>query len=149
MRKRKLRGLSKRRRQQGNEWLVPFVDDMACIYHGHEDSNDHSMCGPQIFCCPNAARVFLKAYPDGIPPLAVWEFMEDSTLLGWTLPKVFYFFFCDLDDLDTIFFVGVERPNIRKVLLKEVSLHQWEDVAHRISTKANKRKRRTAKFRRS
>jgi hypothetical protein len=106
------------------------------------------MCGPQIFCCPNAARVLLKAYPDGISPLAEWEFTEDTHLLGWTAPKVFYFFFCASDDRDTIFFVRVERPEIREVLLREISLHEWEDVAHRISTTANKTKRRRASRRR-
>lgn len=120
-------------KQKENEWLVPFRDGMASFYHGHDDDGDHSECGPQIFCCRNAARVLLTTYPEGIASDAEWEFTDDRNLLTWTSPNLFYFFFCDIEDRNSIFFTGVERPDIQDVLLRKVSLHDWEDVADRIS----------------
>ena len=39
-----------------NDWVVPFIGGGACFHHGHDtDPDDHSLCGPSIFCCRKAA----------------------------------------------------------------------------------------------
>lgn len=40
--------------------MVPFQDGGACIHHGHAtDPDDHSLCGPSIFCCRKAAARYV------------------------------------------------------------------------------------------
>ena len=119
-------------KQQANEWLVPFADGGACIFHGHEDRNDHSKCGPQIFCCPNAVRVLLTRYPAAIRSNAEWEFTLDTHLLTWADPLIFYFFYCHQDDSDRIYFTGVKKAELRDVLLRKVSLQEYRDVSDQI-----------------
>ena len=83
------------------EWYVPFQDGHAIIYHGHEDPEDHSLCGPQVFCCPKAAHLLLHIYPNAIPADAEWEFTDSRLLTSWMDdggPSVYYFFFCDPRD---------------------------------------------------
>ena len=44
------------------EWCVLFHDNHAIIYHGHVDPNDHSDCGPKVFCCPKAAQLLIQIH---------------------------------------------------------------------------------------
>ncbi len=85
--------------QQPDQWLVPLQDDgYACFYHGHDDTDDHSLCGPQIFCCHKAASRFLAQYPDTLPATMTFQPMSPASLLAWLSssgPQVFYFYFCD------------------------------------------------------
>ena len=47
------------------DWCVPFEDgEHACIHHGHTAPDDHSQCGPSIFCCRKAAELYIALYPD-------------------------------------------------------------------------------------
>jgi hypothetical protein len=117
------------------EWYVPFQDGHAIIYHGHEDSDDHSLCGPQVFCCPKAATLLLQAYPETVPANADWEFTEPELLVSWMGPDgpaVFYFFFCDPDDRNAVCFSGVSAPHVRDVLFKRRPLDEYLAVAERI-----------------
>lgn len=117
------------------EWVVPFTDGHAFIYHGHEDPEDHSDCGPQIFCCPKASSKYLQRFPESYMNEADWEFTPADDLIGWMGPqgpKVFYFFFCDPDDPMVLRFVGISLADIRSVLTKHLSLDNFLEVADRI-----------------
>lgn len=124
---------SSENKQGDSNWVVPIIDEQACIYHGHGDSDDHSLCGPQIFCCPNAAQVLLAIHPNGIDPDAQYYEMEGEDLLEWTAPNLFYFWFCDPDDSDSVYFTGVEKEDLPSVLLGQRSIHDWINVADRLS----------------
>ena len=117
------------------EWYVPFNDGHAIIYHGHEASDDHSECGPKIFCCPKAAHLLLQRHPDAIPATAEWKFMEGEQLASWmgeNGPTVYYLFFCDPKDLTLLRFSGVRAPVVRDVLLKRLTLDSYLENADRI-----------------
>jgi hypothetical protein len=117
------------------EWYVPFQDDRAIIYHGHEDPDDHSECGPEIFCCPKAALLLLQFDPDALPANVEWEFTSGQHLASWMDqrgPAFYYFFFCDPDDWQVLRFSGVAAPELRNVLLKRLPLDAYLDGADRI-----------------
>lgn len=118
-----------------NDWYVPFVDEHAIIYHGHEDRNDHSDCGPKIFCCPKAALLMEQYYPRAIPADAEWQFTPGEDLADWlrpTGPQIYYFFFCDPDDRQLLRFMGVRVPYIRNILLKRSPLDAYLEYADRL-----------------
>ncbi|GAA4459637.1 hypothetical protein [Novipirellula rosea] len=120
------------------EWFVPFTDGHAYIYHGHEDPQDHSDCGPHIFCCPEAGKKFLQRFPESEMNEAEWKFTSAYDLIGWMGsqgPKVFYIFFCDPDDPMALRFAGVRLGDIRKVLMKRQSLDSFLDIADCIDTR--------------
>lgn len=120
-------------KQRDDNWFVPIVDEHACIYHGHDDSDDHSLCGPQIFCCPNASRVLLEIHEAAIEAEAQWYDMKGADLLEWSGPNLFYFWFCDPNDSDSIYFTGVEKDDLPSVLLGRRSIHDWIDVSDRLT----------------
>ena len=128
-------GLLHGRTWKNMEWFVPFQDDHAIIYHGHEDSGDHSECGPQVFCCPKAAILLHQRYPDGMTSSAEWQFTDGQHLASWMRPdgpQMFYFFFCDPDDWTELRFAGVAAPEVRNVLLKRTALDTYLETAGRI-----------------
>ena len=114
-----------------NQWYVPFQNGRACIYHGHERPDDHSECGPQIFCCPNAARVLLSRHPDAVPGSCEWELTNGEHLLSWAHGElqIMYFFYCDPQNRDRIYFVGIGLDSLAAVLRREISLHTFDESA--------------------
>lgn len=117
------------------EWYVPFQDGHAIVYHGHEAADDHSRCGPQVFCCPKAAQLLLQRYPDAIPADAEWEFADAELLASWMGPRgptVYYFFFCDPRDKWVVRFSAVPGTQVRDVLFKRRALDEYLSVADRI-----------------
>lgn len=128
-------GLAHGRAWNKTEWYVPFRDSRAVIYHGHEDPDDHSDCGPKIFCCPKAATLIMQRYPDEVLADAEWQFTDGQHLASWmgqNGPKVYYFFFCDPEDSMVVCFCGISAPEVRDVLLKRLSLDQYLEKADRI-----------------
>jgi hypothetical protein len=116
-------------------WYVPFYEDHAIMYHGHEDPHDHSACGPQIFCCPRAADLLKRSYPNSFAPPLQWDFADGSLIASWMGgdgPVICYFFFCDPVDREVLRFCGVEMPEVRDVLLKRRPLDPYLDIADRI-----------------
>ena len=74
------------------------------------------MCGPQVFCCPNAARVLLSRHPGAIPVDVDWEFTDAEHLLSWydaDVLEVMYFFVCDPANRDRIHFVGLHPEDAK------------------------------------
>jgi hypothetical protein len=128
-------GLAHGRAWKTMEWFVPFQDDHAIMYHGHEDPEDHSECGPQIFCCPKAAILLRQRHPDSATTTADWEFTDGHHLASWIGPpgpRIFYFFFCDPDDWTVLRFAGVSVPELRGVLHKKSPLDTYLEIADRI-----------------
>ncbi|MGB0389422.1 MAG: hypothetical protein ACPGWR_31770 [Ardenticatenaceae bacterium] len=125
-------GHTYRNRQQAGEWLVPFRNDRACVYHGHEDSDNHDLCGPQVFCCANSAQLLADLYPSWNDPKIDWQLTPGSHLVTW-IPDagigIFYFFVCAPDDPNTLLFVGIKSSEARNVLLKRVPLDHYLDEA--------------------
>jgi len=118
-----------------SEWYVPFEDGHAIIYHGHDNPNDHSDCGPKVFCCPKAAQLLRQYYPNAIPVDAEWQFILGDDLAVWIGPdgpQIYYFFFCDPEDSQLLRFVGVAVPEVRDILLKRLSLDPYLEDADRI-----------------
>ena len=112
-----------------------FQDGHAVIYHGHEDPDDHSDCGPKVFCCPKAAQILLQRYSDDVLANAEWQFTDGGHLASWMAqdgPKIYYIFFCDPEDWNVIRFSGVAAPEARDVLLKRISLDRYLETADRI-----------------
>jgi len=117
------------------EWYVPFINGRAIIYHGHESPDDHTDCGPEIFCCPKAAYLLLQRHPEVIPAAAEWQFTDGKYLTSWMGehgPQVYYFFFCDPADRTALRFCGVREPELRDVLLKRLTLDGYLERADRI-----------------
>jgi hypothetical protein len=116
------------------EWYVPFQDGHACFYHAHGKSHDHSLCGPEIFCCPNAARVLLSRYPKAIPSPCEWDFTDAEHLLSWNNGELqrMYFFYCNPDNHDQIHFVGLPADYLTDVLRRNISLQEFNDSADTI-----------------
>jgi len=105
---------------QPGDWLVPFSpDNYAYIHHGHQDTDDHSLCGPQLFCCYKAARLIGQHYPDLFPNHTLSP-TANAHLLAWLSPAgpaIFYFYFCDPLNPDRVYFQGFALPLLRQVLL--------------------------------
>ena len=117
------------------EWYVPFHDNHAIIYHGHVDPNDHSDCGPKVFCCPKAAQLLMQIHPNAVPVDAEWKFTRGKDLAAWigpNGPQIYYFFFCDPEDSNFLRFVGVAAPEVRDILLKRFPLDPYLVNADRI-----------------
>lgn len=116
------------------EWFVPYKDGHACMYHGHTDPEDHSDCGPQVFCCQKAAALHHHRYPAGSVTNAEFAFTGGRHLASWIGPdgpRIFYFFFCDPDDWTLLRFFGIAVPELRSVLLKRTALDIYlENAAH-------------------
>lgn len=114
------------------EWYVPFVDGNAIIHHEHDEINDHSKCGPEIFCCPKAAYIFLKQFPEAAPAHTEWSFNTGKFLLSWLTdqgPKHYYFFLCNPYESAEVRFAHVALPELRDVLVKRRSLTSYIDGA--------------------
>ncbi len=119
-----------------DDWCVPFIDGSAIFYHGHTDTSDHSNCGPQLYCCEVAARMFLRILPNAAAREADWELTSGLHLAQWLGgrgPTIFYFFFCDPDDRMQLRFACVRSPEVREVLLKQRSLDFCLNHADRLT----------------
>ncbi|MDX1926109.1 MAG: hypothetical protein SFV81_06305 [Pirellulaceae bacterium] len=114
------------------EWFVPFIDNQAIMYHGHQSPDDHSDCGPEIFCCPKAAILFQQRFPESNAANADWLFKGGAFLASWMNsggPSVYYFFFCDPQYPFTVRFSPVYAPELRDVLLKRIPLDRYLENA--------------------
>jgi hypothetical protein len=107
------------------DWVVPFIGGGACIHHGHDtDPDDHSLCGPSIFCCRKAAARYLVLFPEGSEAQADWQLIDAEHLLGWVAKgvNVFYFVFCDPDRPDGLLAIGLDREVLPDILRRRVPL---------------------------
>lgn len=100
-----------RHNQQPNQWIVPLTEgDMPVIYHGHADSEDHSGCGPQLFCCGRSLALYLKFYQHHLPDDVRFQFLDGPEVFDWyqsMTPPMIYFYACDPVNQQRAYFLPV------------------------------------------
>ena len=116
------------------DWLIPTRNEHAIIKHGHSNPKDHSRCGPVLFCCSRAARIYAETYPDMPECNGDWQLIPKDTVLAWLHSGVsaYFFVFCD-EDSDDLLAVGIVGEDVGKVIAKEVPLQTFADGAERLS----------------
>lgn len=118
-----------------DDWVVPFHDGGACIHHGHDtDPDDHSLCGPAIFCCRKAAARYVVLFPEGCEASANWELTETSHLMTWVRKgvNVFYFVFCDPDRPEGLLAIGLGGEPLPDILRRRIPLDKYAAEADRL-----------------
>jgi hypothetical protein len=108
------------------DWLVPFYRQQLCIHHGHEDPDDHSACGPTIFCCLLAVEKYTQLQPDSQEAQADWELMAAKRLASLLNEQgqVMYFIFCDPIRPEGLWAIGLSGEELLAVLYKQLPLSQ-------------------------
>ena len=122
---------------KAGDWVVPFeYGEHACIHHGHTDPDDHSSCGPAIFCCEKAASLYVELFPESIEARSEWQLTEAAHIATWLDAgvNVLYFVFCDPHRQHGVLAIGLAGQHARQVLFKRVSLERYADEA-RMSAK--------------
>lgn len=103
-----------RRGQQSNQWIVPLTASMPVIYHGHTNPEDHSHCGPQLFCCARSLGLYLAFYQDHLPDDARFQFFSGAEVFDWyrsMTPPTIYFYACDPVNQQRAYFLSVSEQN--------------------------------------
>jgi hypothetical protein len=116
------------------DWLVPVHQGRVVIKHGHTDPNDHSRCGPNVFCCLRAVKVFTDAYPNSPEHASEWRLLSGKEIAGWLGGdrKSIYFTFCDPDSSTDALSIGLRDEAAKEVLEGEVDLEEFAEEASRI-----------------
>ena len=119
---------------QANQWLIPYIGENAAILHGHTNSEDHSLCGPVLFCCANSQELYLEAFPESNEAQASWELTQAEHILTWMDAgvNVLYFVFCDPVRPQGLLAGGLSGEEARQVVLKEVPIEQFAEKARRL-----------------
>lgn len=119
---------------KAGSWLVPYTGDSAVIHHGHQSPEDHSLCGPMVFCCARSRQAFVELYPESVPARASWEPTEAALILSWLDAgvNVVYFVFCDPVRPEGLLAGGLSAEEARLVLSQQVLLEQYAEQAGRI-----------------
>ncbi len=101
--------------QQPDQWVVPLTaDDMPAIYHGHTNPEDHSQCGPQLFCCGRSLGLYLALYEDHLPDDVQFQFFSGAEMFDWYRsmnPPMIYFYACDPVNQKRAYFLSVPEKN--------------------------------------
>jgi len=118
------------------DWLVPFIDNQACIQHGHGlADDDHSRCGPALFCCRKAAERYGALFPDCAEIEADWQLTTADHIARW-LDKgvpVLYFIFCDPRRPQGLWIIGLSGEPLRQTLYQQLALEAHLDHATRLA----------------
>ena len=120
---------------KADDWLVPFGDgEHACLHHGHTDPEDHSACGPTVFCCSIAAALYTSLYPESTEAHAEWQLTEAGHIATWMDAgvNVLFFVFCNPVRPDGLLVIRLAGMEARQVLLKKVPLDRYADEAQRL-----------------
>lgn len=115
-----------------NDWLVPTHDGHAIIRHGHDDPNDHTACGPTLFCCARSARLYAAAFPEVPETQATWQLMDKRVVLSWIDGgvNVAFFVFCDPESDRTLCALGISvAGGVREVIEKATPLEAFTEDA--------------------
>lgn len=119
---------------RSDDWLVPYIDGGACIHHGHTSPDDHSLCGPALFCCRRAAARYVALHPESCEAEATWELTTADHILGWMRHgvQVLYFVFCDPQRSDGLLAIGLGGGGLPNILRRRTSLQHHADGAMRL-----------------
>lgn len=117
-----------------DHWLVPFSGDNAVIHHGHQSPDDHTLCGPMVFCCANSQRLFMETFPDSAIARASWELTEGDHIAAWIDAgvNVIYFVFCDPVRPRGLLAGGLTGEEARQVLARQLHPEYFAERATRI-----------------
>jgi hypothetical protein len=117
-----------------SDWLIPFEGNNAIIHHGHSDPDDHSLCGPTLFCCAKSASRYIDAFPESAEARANWEMTEAAHVAAWLDAgvKVLYFVFCDPDSSEGLLAGGFTNDKARRVLFKVTPIEEFAPRANRL-----------------
>ena len=101
--------------QQPNQWIIPLTaDHMPVIYHGHTDPDDHSGCGPQLFCCGRSLGLYLASYQHHLPDDVTFRFYSGTEVYDSfraMTPPMIYFYACDPVNQQRAYFLPVPEQN--------------------------------------
>ena len=105
-------------------WLVPYHDDNAVIHHGHTSQDDHSLCGPELFCCARSSQLFVQDHPESAEANAQWGITRREHVQAWmdSGVNVLYLIFCDPRDAEGLLAVGLEGDDARRLLSGDLEL---------------------------
>ena len=115
-------------------WLVPYQGENALIRHGHTSPDDHSLCGPVLFCCAKSQQLYLETFPEDETTKASWELTEADHIAAWLASGVgvLYFVFCDPVRPQGLLTGGLSGEEARHVLNKNTPLEAYADRATRL-----------------
>jgi len=116
------------------DWLVPYDGENAVIHHGHRDPDDHSECGPSLFCCEKSRELFTKEFPNSAEAGASWGITSAEHIASWIERGVtlLYFVFCDPVRPKGLLAGGLSGEAAKQALFKEIPLEDFADLATRI-----------------
>lgn len=106
------------------DWLVPQVEGHFYIHHGHTDPNDHSACGPLLFCCLAAADKFQRLPNSPFADLDPWQLVRPAELTPFLErgAPMLYFIFCDPVRPEGLWAIGLSGDMMWQVLFKQQAL---------------------------
>ena len=116
-------------------WLVPFQGEDAAIRHGHTSPDDHSLCGPVLFCCAKSQQLFLDTFPESAEARATsWEITEADHIAAWMDAgvNILYFVFCDPVRPKGLLTGGLSGEEARQALYREAPLEGYTERANRL-----------------
>ena len=119
---------------QDDHWLVPYHGDNAVIHHGHQSADDHSLCGPMVFCCTKSQRLFSEQFPESEAVQASWGLTKAAHIGVWmdSGVNVVYFIFCDPVRPLGLLAGGLSGEEARQVLERKVQPEAFAERATRL-----------------
>lgn len=113
-----------------DDWCVPTQTGNAIIKHGHTDPRDHSRCGPVLFCCTRAARLYAKMFPDMPECKGDWQLISASSIINWLIGGVqaVFFVYCNEED-EGLLALGMVGEDLPKIIRKERPLSEFRSGA--------------------
>lgn len=106
------------------DWLIPQIGDQFYIHHGHTDPDDHSACGPLLFCCLLAVQKFQRLPDSPLASLDVWQLKQGRDLAPFLErgAPMLYFIFCDPVRPEGLWAIGLHGETMWQVLFKQKPL---------------------------
>jgi hypothetical protein len=117
-----------------SQWLVPYQGENALLRHGHTSPDDHSLCGPVLFCCAKSQQLYLETFPEGETMEATWELTEADHIATWldSGVGVLYFVFCDPVRPKGLLTGGLSGDEAQLVLYKKTPIEAYAGRASRL-----------------
>ena len=117
-----------------SHWLVPYQGENALIRHGHTSPDDHSLCGPVLFCCAKSQQLCQETFPEGETTGTSWALTEADHIAAWldSGVGVLFFIFCDPVRPKGLLTGGLSGQEARQVLYKHIPLEAYAEQATRL-----------------
>lgn len=114
-----------------SDWLVPYYDDQAVVHHSHIDPQDHSLCGPIVFCCRRSAGVYAELYPESAAARSAWRPTQASQIISWIDAGIalINIVFCFEGSPNGLFLIGLSSNEARWTINKEISFDSLVPLA--------------------